>query len=70
VPCIKQAAPQHGIRSQKAAEQGDATAQGSLASMYRTGQGAQQDFKQAAAWYRKSQARQIREKHQRIYSRR
>ena len=38
----------------KAAEQGDAMAQGSLGFMYENGRGVQKDKKEAAKWYRKA----------------
>jgi hypothetical protein len=38
----------------KAAEQGDAVAQGSLGLMYVGGQGVPQDYAQAATWFRKA----------------
>ena len=38
----------------KAAEQGDATAQGQLGIMYEDGKGVAQDDKQAVAWFRKA----------------
>ena len=38
----------------RAAEQGDASAQNSLGSMYSSGQGVAQDYREAAKWYHKA----------------
>ena len=41
-------------RYQKAADQGDAYAQTNLGVMYESGQGVEQDFKEALKWYQKA----------------
>jgi len=51
-PVAAQAAPPRALV--KSAEHGDAEAQYALGSLYATGQGVLQDFKQAAQWYSKA----------------